>query len=87
MSIKEDKEVSMDTLRRVTTRFGIAQDISKSDQHEKRLEVQDELRNMMYYVGLYMTRRITDNKEREVAITKLEEALMWGGKAIFKEES
>lgn len=72
----------------VSARFGIAQDAGSSatrEQLETQREVQIRLRAKIYDAAKLIARDIESSRESALAITKLEEALLWGGKAIFKD--
>ena len=90
MSIRKNRNLSIEQQKEVMQRFQIAQDDyheeGQSEDRKEQLEIQEELRNQIFHVGLYITRRITNGRERFKALEKLEEALMWGGKAIFKKD-
>lgn len=66
-------------------RFGIAQDKTAVDWDEDitRKELQDELRQKVLELATIIDIDIEDSQPKSVALTKLEEALMWAGKAIF----
>lgn len=68
----------------VSDRFGIAQDAPPADI-EERQRVQKELRNIIADAGTYLSENVAEGREASLALTKLEEALMWAGKAIFKD--
>lgn len=68
----------------VYDRFGIAQDAPAPDDIEARQLVQIQLRAKIYEAAKFMAEEIKDSRELSLALTHLEEALMWGGKAIFK---
>ncbi|QDF15961.1 hypothetical protein HWC34_gp51 [Microbacterium phage Alex44] len=61
-------------------RFGIAQDTPAS---EEQLEFQKEYRLAIANVAKLLNHEVQDGREKSLAFTHLEEALMWGGKAIF----
>lgn len=86
MSIRKNTELTSEQLSDVANRFGIAQDEPQPEDVQERLLVQLELRELIYSTAKYMTSRISNTRERFKALEKLEEALMWGGKAIFKKD-
>lgn len=86
MAIRKNTELTPEQLSEVANRFGIAQDEPQPEDIHERLMVQLELRELIYSAAKYMTRRISNTRERFKALEKLEEALMWGGKAIFKKD-
>lgn len=65
----------------IEARFGIAQDGRPT---ESQLEFQGELRELIADVALSINDHVADSREKSLALTSLEEALMWAGKAIFK---
>lgn len=65
-------------------RFAIAQDTPVSaDEHAQQLQVQSDIRSAVLNVANYIDIDIADSREKSLALTHLEEALMWAGKAIF----
>ena len=64
------------------TRFLIAQDGEKPTQRQ--LESQRVIRSLIAEVGLTLEGLVEPSREQSLALTKLEEALMWAGRAIFK---
>ena len=62
------------------TRFTIAQDGKPSVEQ---LELQSELRGKVAEVADQLNWAAADSREKSLALTHLEEALMWAGKAIF----
>lgn len=65
----------------VADRFFIAQDGKPSSEQ---LGVQNRIREGLYVSAEYLNANVEDSREKSLAITKIEEALMWAGKAIFK---
>lgn len=64
------------------TRFLIAQDGGKPT--EAQLAVQREIRERIAEAGARLQDLTEPSREQSLALTKLEEALMWAGRAIFK---
>ena len=62
-------------------RFLIAQDGKPS---KEQLDLQRKVRNDLYATAATLNEYVEDSREKSLAITKIEEALMWAGKAIFK---
>lgn len=86
MAIHADYEVPLDeeSLARIKDRFGIASDADKPHApRDVQLGVQQALRAEIVNVALMIERTTPDCREKVLALTKLEEALMWAGKAIF----
>jgi len=69
-----------ETEQQIEARFLIAQD-SKPSQEQ--LELQASLRQTFAGLAVRINDRVADGREKSLAITHLEEALMWAGKAIF----
>lgn len=65
----------------IEMRFLIAQDGGKPDELE--LHTQRQLREKIADAAFYLNANVEDGREKSLALTKLEEALMWAGKAIF----
>ena len=65
-------------------RFGIAADGPVAADIAERVRVQIEVRAKIYEVATYLNDTVEDCREKSLALTHLEEALMWSGKAIFK---
>lgn len=65
----------------VRERFLIAQDGKPT---EAQLEYQAFLREKTAELADDINHVVADSREKSLAITHLEEALMWAGKAIFK---
>lgn len=68
----------------ISGRFGIAQDAPVPDDIEARQQVQIQVRSDIYIAAKTMSAQIAESRELSLALTHLEEALMWAGKAIFK---
>ena len=62
------------------TRFNIAQDGKPSVEQ---LELQAKLRQTIAVAASRINWTVEDSREKSLALTHLEEALMWAGKAIF----
>lgn len=65
---------------RLTKRFIIAQD---SKPTPEQLEAQADVRDLIHRSALSLDLLAADSREKSCALTHLEEALMWAGKAIF----
>lgn len=86
MAIHADYEVPLDeeSSSRIDARFGIASDSVKPfAPRELQLDIQRAIREEFVTVAKMIERSVTDSREKSLALTKLEEALMWAGKAIF----
>lgn len=67
----------------IDARFGIAQDGKPTDdQLAQQRAVRAAVANAAQHVNLYAP----DGRAKSLALTHLEEALMWAGKAIFQPE-
>lgn len=64
------------------SRFGIAQGSRPDDDQ---LHIQKIIREFVVALAQQIDVHIEDSREKSLALTKLEESLMWAGKAIFKE--
>ena len=73
-----------DPISEIWDRFGIAQDGPVDDDIEARQKTQISVRAKVYEAANEMNDKIKDSRELSLALTKLEEALMWAGKAIFR---
>lgn len=69
-----------ETEEQISGRFIIAQD-SKPSQEQ--LDLQKSLRETFAGLAARINRDVADSREKSLALTHLEEALMWSGKAIF----
>ena len=65
----------------IQARFGLAQDGVPSPEQ---LKEQALTRDAIVKVALRLNQYVEDSREKSLALTALEEALMWAGKAIFK---
>lgn len=72
---------SGEELKDVRARFGIAQD---SQPLPEALSLQADIRNEVAVLAERLAYEIEPSRELSLALTHLEEALMWAGKAIFK---
>lgn len=66
----------------VLSRFMIAQD---TRPEVGRIAYQADLREVFANLADNINSSVADSREKSLAITHLEEALMWAGKAIFKD--
>lgn len=71
------KEIEQQIKESLMNRF--AHYSSKSDIEE---ETWGKLRAMGYKFSLYLAKHCPNNEEREIAIRKLEEAVMWANKSM-----
>lgn len=69
----------------IAERFGIAQDGFIPVNVAERQQVQQEFRAELYKAALYLNANLPEGREKSLALTKMEEALLWAGKAIFKD--
>lgn len=65
----------------IAARFGIAQDGKPTDAQ---LSYQRKIRDAIAGLAVEVNADVEDSREKSLAITHLEEALMWLGKAIFR---
>lgn len=71
-------------------RFMIAQDTPATPEEtedygtiQEKQDLQRELRTAIHQAAVIIDSGAAPSREAALALTKLEEALMWGGKAIF----
>lgn len=64
----------------IDARFGIAQDGTPT---EEQLAFQAVLRVEIAEIAHTLNEKVADSRMKSLALTHLEEALMWAGKAIF----
>ena len=67
----------------VTDRFMIAQNVPVSLDIERRKVVQLRLQAEVLEFAQRLVEDVEDSRELSLALTRLEEALMWADKAIF----
>lgn len=74
-----------DEQKALIARFGIAQDKTTVDLAEDvdRKDLQGEIRQKVLELATIIDIEIESSQPKTVALTKLEEALMWASKAIF----
>lgn len=65
----------------IKARFLIAQDGKPT---EAQLAYQTDIRLAIAELAILINRDVEDSREKSLALTALEEALMWTGKAIFR---
>lgn len=65
----------------VHARFGIAQD---GEPLPKALSLQADIRENVALLAEHLATEIEPSRELSLALTHLEEALMWAGKSVFK---
>lgn len=68
----------------IERRFGIAQD---GAPNQEQLGLQSAIRFDLCDLAQTANYRIADSRAKSLALTHLEEALMWFGKAIFEEQA
>jgi hypothetical protein len=61
--------------------FGLAQD---SKPNQQQLDFQKEVRLAIAFLAQDINALVEDSREKSLALTHLEEALLWTGKAIFR---
>jgi len=65
----------------IRARFGIAQDSRPTDAQ---LAYQSLIRDRIAALAVQINEDVEDSREKSLALTHLEEALLWSGKAIFR---
>ena len=81
MALMERGEESGEGVHGVEMRFLIAQDNRPTVEQ---LDFQRLLREEIHEVAQRLNSNVADGREKSLALTALEDALMWAGKAIFK---
>lgn len=83
MSLRHDNSPPpRETAHDIRARFGIAAD--KPAPTPEKLEAQRDVAARITATGVYINDVIADSPDKSNALRKLEEALMWAGKAIYK---
>lgn len=67
----------------VSDRFVIAQDAGATGGER---DLQWDLREAFVALARTINETVADSREKSLALTHLEEALMWTGKAIYKQD-
>ena len=81
MALIRTSSSARESIPDIQARFGIAQDGAPSPEQ---LKEQALTRDAIVKVALRLNQYVEDSREKSLALTALEEALMWAGKAIFK---
>ena len=81
MALIPDNVRTRESEEDVRERFGIAQE---SKPTEAQLREQIAVKNNIADIAVLINQNVADGREKSLALTHLEEALMWTGKAIFK---
>lgn len=71
----------------VGRRFFTAQNNTDPIDIERKKDIQLKLQSQVILLARDLDTYVSDSREKSIALTKLEEVLMWSGKAIFKEEN
>ena len=74
-----------DSAPNISDRFGIAQDAPVPEDIAERQALQRSVRATIYSAAVLINSEIEQSRELSLALTHLEEALMWAGKAIFRD--
>jgi hypothetical protein len=82
MGVLRAEDEPRETDEQVKTRFGIAQDSARPDADA--LDVQVSVREAITTAGLLINANVEDGREKSLALTHLEEALLWTGKGLFR---
>ncbi|WP_336633601.1 MULTISPECIES: Acb2/Tad1 domain-containing protein [unclassified Microbacterium] len=81
MALRTTPRDGADATNAIEARFAIAQNGTPTlDQ----LREQQNLRGAIANLAHHIDGTIEDSREKSLALTHLEEALMWAGKAIFR---
>lgn len=81
MGLMKEGQEAREGVHGVEMRFLVAQDNRPS---EDELATQAAIRSDIHNLAQAINRMVEDGREKSLALTHLEEALMWTGKAIFK---
>lgn len=89
MALRKDRETIelAGIAQDANARFGIAADNSTQgvpEDFDARVDMQKTVRQYVADAGFCIASNIEPSREASLALTALEEALMWAGKAIFK---
>lgn len=79
-----DEGRTMERQNTLIARFSTAATGPVPDDIERRKEVQEATRKAILQAATIIDIEIDDSREKSLALTHLEEALMWAGKAIFE---
>lgn len=82
MALNETRDIT-EARTKANARLMIAQDNTAPADQADRLRVQADLRQAFAEAAYILEADVADSREKSLALTKIEEALMWGGKAIF----
>lgn len=80
MALIPDNVPTRESADDIRSRFMIAQNGKPT---EAQLDYQRQLREDIAAIATSLNMDVADGREKSLAITHLEEALMWAGKAIF----
>lgn len=81
MGLMKDGQEPREGVHGIEMRFLIAQDNRPS---RGQLDTQAEIREAIFDVAQAINEDVEDGREKSLALTHLEESLMWAGKAIFR---
>lgn len=81
MALIPDNVRTHESTEGIERRFGIAQDGRPT---QAQLKEQAALRSAISAVAVRLNQNVADSRSKSLALTSLEEALMWAGKAIFE---
>ncbi|KQR97686.1 MAG: hypothetical protein J0I33_07720 [Microbacterium ginsengisoli] len=70
--------------QRTDDRLRIASDSPPAPDHARRLATQQAIRGYLWDAAFEIEANVQPCREASLALTHLEEALMWAGKAIFR---
>ena len=80
MALLPDNTQPRESADQIRARFMIAQDGAPT---RDQLDYQADLRQDFADLSVRINEGVADSREKSLALTALEEALMWAGKAIF----
>lgn len=71
----------------IVSRFVVAQDTCTPEEIKEQLRVQKAIRLAIFTAATEINTFLEEGREKSIALTHLEDALMWAGKSIFKEKN
>lgn len=71
----------------IVSRFVVAQDSFNPEEIKEQLRVQKAIRLAIFTAATEINVFLEEGREKSLALTHLEDALMWAGKSIFKEKN
>lgn len=79
MVMMKDDETPQFTQEQITARF-----TANTNPDSEQMETSAYIRSLIVNVAVDINESVADSREKSVALTHLEDALMWANKAIMK---